>query len=354
MKLQKVIERLDFKVQTRLQDKEVSGVFMSDMISDVMSNAQPGNLWVTTLTHKNVISVSNLLDISAVVILKEEVIPQDTIELGNRFKVNILSSAMVPLEIATKFTDMGMKIKAESRYGEMLKDLPQCNGDQPCVSYPDIFQAIEMEDIDAAMKFINEGIDINVQDDTGATPLHWAAHQDLYDLVKILEEKGANIYAHDNDGWTPLHWAKSKKVLELLISKGADINTRDQYGQTPLHGLAMDGTPELIDYLISCGASINAREAFGKTPLHFAATKGNDRVVTFLLSKGAQVNEKEEYGKTSLHLAVIKNHDHVVEVLLKNGADATIKDNDSKTPIDYAREMGYTHLLDVLKKKGSS
>lgn len=353
MKLQKVIERLDFKVQTRLHDKEVKGIFMSDMISDVMSNAQPGNLWVTTLTHKNVISVSNLLDISAVIILKEEGIPQDTIELGNRFKVNILSSSLAPLELATRCSDMGLKIKAESRYVEMLKGLPVCTDEKPCVSYPDIFQAIEMDDIDAAMKFINEGIDINMQDDTGATPLHWAAHQDLYDLVKVLEEKGANIYAHDDDGWTPLHWAKSKKVLEYLISKGADINTRDQYGQTPLHGLAMDGTPELIDYLISCGASLNAREAFGKTPLHFAATKGNAPVVSFLISKGAAVNEKEEYGKTSLHLAVIKSHENVVEVLLKNGADVTIKDNDGRTPLDLARDMGHTHIIDLLKKKGS-
>ena len=49
-------------------DREVTGGYASDLLSCVMASAQNGNIWVTLQAHMNVVAVSVLLDLSAVVI----------------------------------------------------------------------------------------------------------------------------------------------------------------------------------------------------------------------------------------------------------------------------------------------
>jgi predicted transcriptional regulator len=109
MKLQDVIEKLELKALTNLEDREVDGVFISDMLSDVMANAKPGDIWLTVQTHKNVVSAANLVDISAVVVTHGKSVPQDTVDLANRFHVVILSSAKSAFELSGKLIEIGLK-----------------------------------------------------------------------------------------------------------------------------------------------------------------------------------------------------------------------------------------------------
>jgi len=109
MKLQEIIEKLSLKALTNVEDKDVSGVFISDMLSDVMSSAQAGNIWLTVQTHKNIVSAANLIDISAVLITHGKMVPEDTIELANRFHVIILSSSLSSFQLASKLVEAGIK-----------------------------------------------------------------------------------------------------------------------------------------------------------------------------------------------------------------------------------------------------
>jgi hypothetical protein len=109
MKLQEIIDRLALKTLTVIDERDVSGVFISDMLSDVMSSAQPGHLWLTVQSHKNIVSAANLVDISAVVVTYDKKVPEDTIELANRFHVIILSSPLSTFELATKLVEAGIK-----------------------------------------------------------------------------------------------------------------------------------------------------------------------------------------------------------------------------------------------------
>jgi len=108
MKLQEIIDKLSLKPLTKLEDREVSGVFISDMLSDVMGNAQSGNLWLTVQSHKNVVSAANLVDISAVVVTNGKAVPEDTIELANRFHVIILGSPLTTYELAKNLMQAGI------------------------------------------------------------------------------------------------------------------------------------------------------------------------------------------------------------------------------------------------------
>jgi len=99
------------------------------------------------------------------------------------------------------------------------------------------------------------GIDPNIQDDSGETPLHYAAGGGHPDVVKLLLERGADPNVKDYNGRTPLHIAAENchvhevKVLlvdvaRVLLDYGADPTIRDNKGRTPL------------DYGSNCGEFI--------------------------------------------------------------------------------------------------
>jgi len=108
MKLKGIIDSLSLDVLTDVDDKEVTGVYISDMLSDVMSNAKAGNLWVTIQTHKNIVAAANLIDISAVIVTQGIEVPAETIELANRYDVVILGTKDSTFALSGKLYQAGI------------------------------------------------------------------------------------------------------------------------------------------------------------------------------------------------------------------------------------------------------
>ena len=109
MQLTELIDKFELTALTNIEDKEIKGVYMSDMLSDVMSSADSGSLWLTIQTHKNIVSAANLIDLSAIIVTNGKEVPEGTIELANRFYVNILSSPLPTYKLATQFIEAGVK-----------------------------------------------------------------------------------------------------------------------------------------------------------------------------------------------------------------------------------------------------
>ena len=109
MKLEELIEKADLKALTNVETREVEGVFISDMLSDVMTGAAAGNLWLTVQTHTNIVSAANLVDLSAVVITSGKEVPQATVDLANRYHVIILTTPQKTFELATHLIGIGLK-----------------------------------------------------------------------------------------------------------------------------------------------------------------------------------------------------------------------------------------------------
>ena len=64
--LRSVLAALEAQLLTDRADAELRGCYISDLLSDVLAHADPGVLWVTIQTHRNVVSVASMKEVAAV------------------------------------------------------------------------------------------------------------------------------------------------------------------------------------------------------------------------------------------------------------------------------------------------
>jgi len=109
MTTQELIEKIELKPLSQFEHREITGVFVSDMLSDVMANAKSGNLWLTVQTHKSIIPAANLVDISAIVVTNGKQVPQETVDLATRYKIAILSTGLPTFDLVGKLYGLGLR-----------------------------------------------------------------------------------------------------------------------------------------------------------------------------------------------------------------------------------------------------
>ena len=105
MTLEDFVEKSGFKtVCMPSPDKEVNGVYIGDLLSWVMGNANSGNVWITIMTNINIAAVATLADVSCI-LLAEGVSPDgDALSAAKSKGVNILSTTLSAYEAAIKIS----------------------------------------------------------------------------------------------------------------------------------------------------------------------------------------------------------------------------------------------------------
>ncbi len=87
-------------VQGEFADRELSGGYTSDLLSDVMANAKADSVLVTIQAHKNTVAVASLVGIAAVVVCNERPIPDDMIEAARAEGLALFVTAESQFEVS--------------------------------------------------------------------------------------------------------------------------------------------------------------------------------------------------------------------------------------------------------------
>lgn len=64
--------------------RQVSGAYCGDLLSDVLANALPGNLWITIHRHRNIVAVATLVNLSGIIITRNRAPDPDTLESAEK------------------------------------------------------------------------------------------------------------------------------------------------------------------------------------------------------------------------------------------------------------------------------
>jgi serine kinase of HPr protein (carbohydrate metabolism regulator) len=104
MKVRELVEKLNLKVLSGESglDRDIDGCYVSDLLSDVMGNAEMGNVWVTLQTHKNVMAIASLKELACVILVKGLTPGDDTVEQSNEEGIPFLSTDMQTYETVGK------------------------------------------------------------------------------------------------------------------------------------------------------------------------------------------------------------------------------------------------------------
>jgi ankyrin len=231
------------------------------------------------------------------------------------------------------------------------------------------------------------GIDLNITDPDGTTPLLFAALNGHFDVAAYLLQAGADPNLGDVYGRTPLFAAldmatpeetarplprrpdktTAMKFVRLAVSKGADPNAPitgripGQCGQgcsqaavegaTPIWRAARSANAEAVRLLLAAGADPEMPSRTGDTPLMLAAglgyhagtTVGSEaealETVKALLDAGVEINAVNSKKETALHSAADRAANDIVRFLVEHGARLDLKDKLNRTPYDIANGL---------------
>ncbi|MDR0953840.1 MAG: serine kinase [Rikenellaceae bacterium] len=81
-------------------DRPVTGGYTSDLLSDVIGHSQEGQVWITLQTHRNIVGVASLKDLSAIVLVKGFTPDGETIELAETEGIALLGTSEQAFEMS--------------------------------------------------------------------------------------------------------------------------------------------------------------------------------------------------------------------------------------------------------------
>ena len=106
--LKDLVQKLDLKVAAGNIDREVSGGYSSDLLSDVIAYAQKDNIWITLQIHINVIAVANLKELAGIILVNGRQPEEETLKKAKQENIPILLTELPTFGIVGKLYELGI------------------------------------------------------------------------------------------------------------------------------------------------------------------------------------------------------------------------------------------------------
>ena len=110
MKLTELVQQLSLSVRSAEGDlgREVTGGYASDLLSDVLANGEPGNLWITLQIHKNIVAVASMKDLAGIILVNSREPEKDTIEKAEAENIAIMVTELPTFELVGRLYGLGI------------------------------------------------------------------------------------------------------------------------------------------------------------------------------------------------------------------------------------------------------
>ncbi|KAI1700136.1 ankyrin repeats (3 copies) domain-containing protein [Ditylenchus destructor] len=242
------------------------------------------------------------------------------------------------------------------------------------------------------LDLVNEGANIDIEDDEHRSPLSYACE---YSKAKVVEElikvgvdhRVSKRIAKGEKGDKEQMIKTEAKIL--VDQRGDERHYRTVHRHLPIYYAVIKGDKDIFNVLVKNGANpknektllhlaavkchkdiarilvnepyrfdINGIDSLGYTPLHNAGINNCDQVfMVILILKGANVNAINSYGETPLHMAAGYGKDIALKALIELGANLEGKEIQIKndkfpnkiTPLELAQNAKRTSTVKLLR-----
>ncbi len=213
-----------------------------------------------------------------------------------------------------------------------------------------------------AKYLIDNGADLDAQEEDRETALTYASMYGRISIVKYLIDAGADVNKKGGYGRTPLHFASTPggwsdhylEIVKLLLDHGADPNILNSGGDSALMELIWCDKfdIEIAKLLIDYGTDLEYVGYFDKTALMRAADKGRLELVKLIKEKLGKSKVSPKELKAALHEAFSEDNKDVIMYLLEQGADFREKTTFGDNVLAYAAEHGHIDIIEWLIDHG--
>lgn len=170
-----------------------------------------------------------------------------------------------------------LKIAVENRFSEVIQLLIHSVDSHGRTM---LMRAIQSSDLEQIRHLIRLGAELDVTDQLGCLPLHYAVIFNRPDIVELLLLFAPHLVDRplaEGKSWNALHIAVEKDqtmIVDLLIRYGANLNNKTWGGteRTPLMIAVQNKNAGLVQRLIAAGANLLLKNIAGNTAYALADT----------------------------------------------------------------------------------
>jgi ankyrin repeat protein len=171
--------------------------------------------------------------------------------------------------------------------------------------------------MEMVQSLLGKDVEADATDESGRSPLLYAAEGGYVEVVQLLLEKGVGADATDKSCRSPLLYAAEGRyvgVIKALLGKVSDPDI----GQPLIYALHCES---IVRLLLQNGANLfSGHYACEDVPLGLVAECGQMTLVRLFLERNVEQDSiKREHTKTALVSAVYEGHAAVIKLLLDDG-----------------------------------
>ena len=206
----------------------------------------------------------------------------------------------------------------------------------------------------AVQLLLSRGADINLSDPEGRTVL-MRSPDIIFPLINLssVELNKTDNKGYSLLHWAAMQ--NNTHLIHTLIQAGLNPNINNTSGKTPLMSAAQNANNEAIEDLLKLGADINQQDSIGFTALHYSVLgyKDSPETIKLLLKNHANINHTSNDGVTALMLAAFYGLAESVKLLLQNGADPNLQDSSLGTVLTHAESSKQYEIIQLLLQSGN-
>ncbi len=111
MKLEEIVKELSLEVRCAAHNlnKQVSGGYASDLLSDVMANSKKDNIWITLQIHQNIVGVASLKELAGIIIVNGREPEEEVLRKAEEENIPMMLTKLPTFEIVGRLYKLDIR-----------------------------------------------------------------------------------------------------------------------------------------------------------------------------------------------------------------------------------------------------